>query len=251
MAARAADSPSAGGRTRRSRRRRIGLGLGGTLVVILLYVVLAGWVSKALSAEDVQAIAMLRVDAPCGERSGFAGEVRCIRAVQAAVLAIAPDQTCAERGEPIEPMPFIRRGHGCCFDRARFIEKALEHYGYTTRRVALYERGRGYLGLLVAGIDSHAASEVRTARGWLGVDSEQPFILITRAGRPVRYDQYHALPPGALVQRPTQRHSFGFARPFFSIAGLYSRHGKAHGPDLPAPEINYPDFFRYAVLGLD
>lgn len=222
------------------------------LLAAIVYLVAAGWVSKSVGADDRSAIDRLGADGACRDRSGFARELACIRFVQAAVLAIVADQSCAARGETIEPADFLRRGHGCCFDRARFVEKALASYGFEVRRVALYERRYGLRGLLLMpGIDSHAGTEVLTSRGWLAVDSEQPFVLITRAGQPLRYGDFHAVDPGALVQRPTERHSFGFAHPFYVLYGVYSRHGGSHGPDLPAPEIHYPDFVRYSLLGAE
>lgn len=235
----------------RSRRRRIVRAVLATLALATVYVVAAGSVSKGLSREDLQAIALLRADAYCRDHSGFAAELRCIRHVQAAVVAIGRGGSCAPKGSRIEPMDFIRRGFGCCFDRARFIEKALGHYGYTTRRVALYSRRYGLAGLLTQWIDSHAGTEVRTARGWLAVDSVQPFVLMTREGRPLRYADYNDPAAGQSAQRPGPGHDFRFDRPYFVIYGLYSRHGRFHGPDLPAPEVHYPDFIRYTLLRQD
>jgi hypothetical protein len=235
----------------RSRRRRIVRAILATLALGALYVVAAGSVSKSPGGEDLQAIASLHADAACRDRSGFAAELRCIRHVQAAVLAIGRGGRCARKGTRIEPMDFIRRGYGCCFDRARFIEKALTHYGYAVRRVALYSRRYGFAGLLTQWIDSHAGTEVRTARGWLAVDSVQPFVLITRDGRPLRYADYGDPSAGRPVQRPGPGHDFNFDRPYFVIYGLYSRHGRFHGPDLPAPEIHYPDFLRSTLLRRD
>ena len=235
----------------RSRRRRILLAVVAVMTLAALYVVAAGSVSKGLGREDLQAIALLRADPYCRDRSGFAAELRCIRHVQAAVLAIGRGDRCAPKGSRIEPMDFIRRGFGCCFDRARFIEKALGHYGYTTRRAALYSRRYGLPGLLTRRIDSHAGTEVRTARGWLAVDSVQSFILMTRDGRPLRFADYDDPAPGRPVERPGPGHDFEFDRPFYVIYGLYSRHGGFHGPNLPAPEIHYPDFIRHTLLRQD
>ncbi|HEX8556071.1 MAG TPA: hypothetical protein VF695_15300 [Sphingomonas sp.] len=221
------------------------------IIIVAIYIVAAGSVSTTLSSGDLQAIGMLRGVETCRDRLTFDAEIRCLRVVQAAVLAIAPGRACAAKGVRIEPLDFVRRGYGCCFDRARFIEKALSHYGFSTRRVAMYERRRGWIGFLIPGIDSHAASEVRTRRGWLAVDSEQPFMLITRGGRPLQFDELHTVDPRTLYTRPTRSHSFGFENAYFVVRGLYSRHGQSHGVRLPAPEINYPDFLRYAVFGRD
>ena len=236
---------------RSGRLRRIILAVAGLFFLFAGYVVAAGSVSNALTAEDLKAIAMLQADAICRDRSGFAAELRCIRHVQAAQLRLVPRRMCPRKGMSIEPMPFIRRGYGCCFDRARFIEKALQHYGYTTRYVSMYSRRYGLRGLMIPAIDSHAAVEVRTARGWLAVDSEQPFVLMTRDGRPLRYADYHDPKAGKPVQRPGPKHSFGFGAPYYVLYGLHSRHGGFHGRNLPAPEIYYPEFIRYTILRWD
>jgi hypothetical protein len=233
----------------RSPRRRLWLGLMALPVLLATYTVAAGSVSKALTPSDLSAIALLRVDPDCRDRSTFEAEVGCIRSIQAAVHTIVPDRRCAAKGDNVEPMDFIRRGYGCCFDRERFIGKALQHYGYQARRVALYERRYGYRGFLIPGINSHAATEVLTQRGWLAVDNEQPFILVTSKGQPLRFDQLHQLKPGEVFEGPSPGHSFGFSKPYFVVRGLYSRHGGFHGVNLPAPEIHYPDFLNYTVLG--
>jgi hypothetical protein len=231
-----------------SPRRRLWLGLVGLPLLLATYTVAAGSVSKALTPSDLSAIAQLGVDSNCRDRSTFEAEVGCIRSIQAAVDTIVPDRRCAAKGDTVEPMDFIRRGYGCCFDRERFIGKALRHYGYEARRVALYERRYGYRGFMIPGINSHAATEVLTQRGWLGVDNEQPFVLVTHEGQPLRFDQLHQLEAGGMYGGPSPDHSFGFSNPYFVVYGLYSRHGGFHGTNLPAPEIHYPDFLNYTVF---
>lgn len=157
----------------------------------ILYLYFAGQVSKEISNKDQVAIEKLQLGNSCAELTGFEAEVVCVRAVQAAIKSLVPDPACPPRGSIIEPSEFLERQKGCCYDRARFTEKALMHYGFQTRHVALYDTQRyGLLGLLFPAVRSHATSEVNTARGWMGVDSNFPFLLLTRDGRPLTYRTY-------------------------------------------------------------
>jgi len=220
------------------------LAASALLVSLICYVMLAGSVSKALSPRDLQAIASLRATQPCSDLDSFERQVACVRFVQRTIQTRVPDMRCAENGEPIEPMDFLERGYGCCFDRARFMAKALERYGLRTRHVSLHDRSRhGALAYVVPGVRSHATTEVLTARGWMGVDANEPFILLTRDGRPVTYAQLSDLPREKLVRPPVPKDFYEL--PLLVTYGLYSRHGRFHGVDLPAPEINYPEFIRY------
>jgi hypothetical protein len=216
-------------------------------VAFVVYVVLAGSVSKALSPRDLEAIATLNADTACARLGSFEREIRCIRFIQRTVQAKVPNRRCAGWGTNIEPMDFLERGYGCCYDRAQFMAKALEHYGIATRHVALHERRFGILSLAVPGGESHATTEVRTSKGWMGVDSNDPFLLLTRDGRPVTYAHLREFPHNAFADQPRTWRFFD--RPVQVTYGLYSRHGGFHGVRLPAPEINYPEFFRYTVLG--
>lgn len=229
------------------KRRLLRIGLLAALVAAPAYVVAAGSVSKDITDADRQAIATLRADAECTKTREFAAQLRCARFIQRAVQTAVPDMTCANNGERIEPLPFLKRGYGCCYDRARFMSKALEHYGLRTRHVFLIDTSRyGRAAYLVPNVLSHAATEVLTARGWMGVDSNKPWILITRNGQPVTYGQVRNLDPKTLAQ-PIPK-ELPYSAPLATVYGLYSRHGRFHGPNLPAPEINYPEFIRYNLL---
>lgn len=231
-------------------RRRLLLAL---LVLFLfggIYVVLAGSVSKELTDRDQKAIATLNASQPCAQLDSFDRQVACVRFVQRSIQTRVPDMRCAENGEPIEPLDFLERGYGCCFDRARFMAKALERYGLKTRHVSLHDRSDyGPLAYAMPGVRSHASTEVYTSRGWMGVDSNEPFLLLTREGKPVTYTQLRSMPRDQLLYQPAPGDFFD--RPLLITYGLYSRHGRFHGPDLPAPEINYPEFLRYNFRGED
>lgn len=215
-------------------------------MVIAAYFLAAVPVDNSLSADDRQAIAALKTDAACLELKDFAGEIDCIRSAQRRIQQSVADTKCASADADIEPGEFIRRGYGCCVDRARFIEKTLRAYGFETRRVALYAVGRyGIFGLGIPGTPSHASSEVKTTRGWLGVDSIHPFLLLTKDQQALTYADLGR--NRANISDIVAPESFYAADPI-SVYGLYSRHGMFHGADLPAPEINLAEF-RFNFFG--
>lgn len=200
------------------------------------YLLLAGSVSKEITASDKAAIEKLMVNRECSNIPDFESEIACIKSIQWSIKKLIPDTRCATPGNAIEPGPFLTRKYGCCYDRARFAEKALSHYGFETRHVALYERGPyGVFSLFVPGMDSHATSEVRTKKGWMGMDSNYPFLLITTDGKPQTYHSYKNY-KNQLTEKMVPEEFYG--KQLFVIYGLYSRHGKFHGPNLPGPEFN-------------
>lgn len=145
-------------------------------------------------------------------------------------------------------MDFLERGYGCCYDRARFIGKALIYYNMTTRHVALYDKTNfGLLAFLVPHVQSHATNEVFTKKGWMGIGALDRYVLMTKDGRPLTFKDLATIPLDSLREKPNLRKSI-LVKPFLVIYGLYSRHGMFHGNNLPAPEINYPDFIKYNFM---
>jgi hypothetical protein len=200
------------------------------------YFLLAGSVSKEITVSDKAAIEKLMVKNECSEIPDFEAEIACIKSIQRSIKELVPHTKCALPGTPIEPEQFIIRQHGCCYDRARFAEKALNYYGFETRHVAMYEQGRyGIFSLLAPGTNSHATSEVKTRKGWMGVDSNHPFLLITTNGTPQTYKSYKDY-KDQLAYRMIPAEFYN--RQLIVVYGLYSRHGKFHGINLPGPEFN-------------
>lgn len=141
--------------------------------------------------------------------------------------------------DTIEPSEFLQRNFGCCFDRARFIEKASRHYGFETRHVFLIQpyEGLSITNFLPLGQSSHATSEVYTSRGWLGVDSNEPFILLSKGGSPTTYG--NAI--NNLDSFPLMSPRNFFVSELDVIYGLYSRHGNFHGKNFPGPEYVFSE----------
>ncbi|HET8667784.1 MAG TPA: hypothetical protein VFM10_07365 [Terriglobales bacterium] len=116
-------------------------------------------------------------------------------------------------------------------------------YGFKIRHAALYQTDRyGVLAVVMPGARSHAALEVLTVNGWMGVDSIEGFVLLSVDGRPISYRE---LFNGSHRLREPLTPAWFYGKPLMVVYGLYSRHGQFHGLDVPVPEINYSQFLAY------
>ena len=209
------------------------------IISFLIYALLALTVDNQITLDDEQAIQTLGVDDKCVNSIGpYEAEVQCLISIQAAVQAIG-EKTCALASDLIEPSEFLRRNYGCCVDRARFIEKAARYYGYETRHIALIQPkySSSLTNLLPLNQSSHATSEILTVNGWLGVDSNEPFVLIGADNSPETYrdainnlEKFPKMAPQEFYQERTD-----------VIYGLYSRHGNFYGMNFPGPEFVYSE----------
>lgn len=202
------------------------------------YLLIAGSVDNTLTDSDLKAIAKLGPLPQCQNIDTFETEVNCAKAVQQAIRTLLPVNRCPkiDFSLRVEPEYFIARGYGCCYSRARFTEKSLRHYGFKTRHVAIHAKGPfGIPGTFVPDTASHATTEVLTQRGWMGVDSNEPFILLSRSGQPVTFRNYKEHLDE--LQQAPQPADF-YQHDLSVVYGLYSRHGMFHGLPLPSPEFN-------------
>jgi len=209
-----------------------------TTATFSTYLVIAGSIDNTLTKQDKNSIEELGPITQCKNIATFEAEISCISAVQQSIRILLPKNRCPKIDSTlrVEPQNFIERGYGCCYDRARFTEKALNYHGLKTRHVAIHAKGPfGIPGTIMPRTASHATTEVLTQRGWMGVDSNEPFILLTRAGQPVTFKNYkeHL---GEFQQAP-QPANF-YQHDLSVVYGLYSRHGMFHGLPLPSPEFN-------------
>ena len=146
---------------------------------------------------------------------------------------------CAISSDVIEPAEFIKRNYGCCFDRARFIEKTARYYGYETRHLFLIQPkyNISVSNMLPLGQSSHATSEILTSQGWLGVDSNEPFILLDGQNNTSTYR--NAI--DNITRFPSMQPKNFYSNNIDIIYGLYSRHGNFHGLNLPGPEYVFSE----------
>ena len=214
-------------------------------VSFVLYSYFALHVDNNLNNEDIEAIKLLGVSNNCLglTHAGFDEEVTCLVSIQTAVQAIGDDR-CADKDDIIEPSEFIQRNFGCCFDRARFIEKAARYFGFQTRRVFIIQKKFGYslTNFFPLNQASHAASEILTKKGWLGVDSNLPFIILDGNKNPKTYraaladiDNFPMVAPRPFFIEDS------IVKDFDVIYWIYSRHGNFHGKNFPGPEFVFSE----------
>ena len=177
----------------------------------------------------------------------FDSQVQAILAVQDAVIKATPQMEQIPFDVPREPADLLARAMGDCSERSRSIEKLLNILGLETRHAAIYstvETGSRFLSLLTPRIDSHAVTEVRTAKGWMVVDSTSRWIGLTIDNSTISLDQLRDLDheKAAWHTRLEDRPHTTLQKPYTYVIGLYSRHGRFFAPYTPVPDINWPDF---------
>ena len=205
-------------------------------------------VDNAVTPADQRAISEVlgsSFDKPAADGMNFEVQVAFIRRVQDAVLGEVPVNAGIPHGQPREPDDLLARGKGLCFDRSRFIEKALRHHGFKTRHIAIYstqETGSALLSLLTPQISSHAVTEVKTSRGWLVVDSNERWLSLDKGYQPVSIEQLSEMEPTRMEQLLHQPDNSIYANGFTFVYGLYSRHGMFYPPYDRVPDIHVPEF---------
>ena len=197
-------------------------------------------VTKAINTEDHEITKLLNIDKECSNLNTYEKEILCIKSIQKAQLKLIENTSCRQKFINLGSIEVINKNTACCFDRSRITEQALQIYGLKVRHVHLnWTEKRGYFNLLTPGSPSHAVTEVLTSRGWLGVDSNEPFVLMDKDNVPFTYEQ--AIHNG-VINIHTEN-SF-YKKPLTYVIGLYSRNGTFFEPYLPyIPEINFNDFF--------
>lgn len=219
------------------------LSLSLAVLILACIIFFGGRVTDDLTPDDRDAINTVFAGATCESTVDFASQYACIKSLQAELRRRLPNSKCAPEGENIEPKEFLSRGHGCCYDRARILEKALVMNGFKIRHAAMYQKDRyGRFAVVVPGVPSHAALEALTEKGWMGVDSIEGFVLLAEDGRPLTYRDFFS---GVhRLKEPVTPVEF-YSKPLMVVYGLYSRHGQFHGVGVPVPEINYSQFLAY------
>ncbi len=175
--------------------------------------------------------------------SDYSNEIALIRTLQEKGFALAPLGEGIPNKHPREPVDLIRAAQGLCYDRSRTFDKVLTYAGFDTRHVfILYKKDKSFFRTLTQrGSNSHAATEVKTSRGWLLVDSNSPWIAVTRNGDPVdaknmskHLAEFDDVPPQLLL-------------PYWAIRGMYSRTGELYPPYIAFPDFNWRDFIRATI----
>jgi hypothetical protein len=224
-------------------------GLVALVLVIgaAIALLLAHDVPTSVTAEDERYAALILAQAgydPARIQSDatpdFEAQVRTVVAVQDAVLTLAPHNRGIALGEEREPKDLFEEKTGLCYDRSRVIEKILTWLGLETRHVAIYSTAHDSTlqALLKPQVASHAVSEVRTAKGWMLVDSNARWIGLDASRNAVSLDDIQSTGLRSWATEARDPIDKIFTGPFIRIRGLYSRHGRFYPPFTPIPDYN-------------
>lgn len=211
-----------------------------TLIFFILYALLTLTIDNQITFDDEQAIISLGLNEQCVNSLGtYAKEIQCLKTIQVAVQNLDRKKKCPVASDTVEPIEFLNRNYGCCVDRARFIEKAARFYGYDTRHLFIihHKKFSFISNFLPLGQGSHGASEILTTKGWLGVDSNEPFILIGPDNLPYKFQDAINI----IEQFPNMIPKDFYKKNLTVIYGLYSRHGNFHGKNFPGPEFAFSE----------
>ncbi len=218
--------------------KKINIFLGLIFITAFSYIYSSIEVTKTISAEDKEITKLLKVDHECSMINSFQQEINCIKSIQESQLSLIEGTSCRGKFINLGSKEVINQNTACCLDRSRIIEQALQIYGFKVRHVHLNDASKGFSNIAVPGSLSHAASEVLTSKGWLGVDSNEPFILLNENNYPNTYAE--AISNGLI---DFYSEWFLYKKPLTYIIGLYSRNGTFLKPYLPfIPELNFSDF---------
>ena len=221
--------------------KKLNLLLGISFLGALYYILIFIGVSKHISEDDKYITKLLNLDKECLKIDSYEKEIKCIKTTQESQLNLIKGTACRGKYINLGSKEVIKVNTACCFDRSRITEQALQIYGFKVRHVFLNETSkRGYFNLLIPNTISHAASEVLTSKGWLGVDSNEPFVLLDENNFPNTFEK--AIANGVIN---SYSEAAIYKKPMTYVIGLYSRHGAFFEPYFPyLPEINFYDFFR-------
>ena len=215
--------------------------IGISLLGALYYFLISIGVSKSISEDDRYFTKLLNVDKECLKINSYDQEIKCIKTIQESQLNLIAGKDCRGNYINLGSKEIIKLNTACCFDRSRITEQALGIYGFKVRHVALnWTSKRGYFNLLLPNTNSHAVSEVLTSKGWLGVDSNEAFVLLDKNNYPNTYEE--AISNG-VINSHSKRNFYTNTMTY--VIGLYSRNGTFFEPYFPyLPEINFNDFLR-------
>jgi hypothetical protein len=238
-----------------SRRRFvIATGFFCLIIAVLLWI---HDVPKTPTEKDTSAIlAIYPITFVNAEHLNFEQQIELIRAFQSSLHAAYSIGEPIDYYKPREPNDLIQNKEGRCYDFSRTIEKFLMLNNLKVRHVAVYqvnsEEGKWKSFLRPHGV-SHSLTEVKTAKGWMIVDSNFEWIGIDKSGDPKSF--FDICSAEQRSKKINWRYEVvrGY-EPFFSccpiyIYGLYSRHGCFYPPYNLIPDYNLKDLVYYNLLG--
>lgn len=218
----------------------------GLPVLFFVFMAILTNVSAKLQPEDVVAIKTILDTHERPAIQSFEDEIKVIRWAQARVFHVAPGMDAIPDYSDREPIDLLKARSGLCYDRSRTLDKLLRWLGFETRHVYILFADEGdetnawqFVAHALSRSSSHAVTEVKTSRGWLLVDSNEPWISLNRDLVPVSAGQIHER--RAEFEAPPEY----LKTPLWAIRGMYSRKGQLYRPFVFFPEFNWPDFLSW------
>jgi hypothetical protein len=144
-----------------------------------------------------------------------------------------------------EPSQLVLNGGGLCYDFSRTIEKYLIYNSFQTRHVAVYlKHGSFWNTITTKGVYSHSLTEVKTANGWMIIDSNLKFYALDDANIVYAYKDLEKLEESPSWKLYLEDGGEKFYSPDVKfVYGLYSRHGRFYKPYNFIPDYNLKELF--------
>tara|TARA_B100000780_G_scaffold256071_1_gene205035 strand:- start:126 stop:815 length:690 start_codon:yes stop_codon:yes gene_type:complete len=185
----------------------------------------------------------------------FDEQIQTILAIQNAAFHTTPEVELITLDTPREPENLYIATAAYCGDRARFIDKALRWAGFESRFVSIYENepNHSFFSTMLAKADgkrgmSHALVEVKTAKGWMMVDTRKFWISLTKSGDVINLKELRRHKRGVFKWSDLSKEDkyWLLDRDYYVFYGLYSRHGRFYAPYTKyIPDVNWPEFLYY------
>lgn len=169
----------------------------------------------------------------------FKKQLLFIELVQNNLNRISPLKKGIPKNQERNPKNLYEYKGGLCYDKSFVIEKIFTSIGFETRHVALYfnlPNKSLFQELLTSEIKSHAATEIKTNKGWMIIDPTFNWIGIDSKNEPVSLNQLKKNNYNINWKSPPPRDYF--TSNFNHVYGLYSRHGKFFEPYNFIPDYN-------------
>ena len=131
--------------------------------------------------------------------------------------------------------------NGVCYDNSYALEQFLETLGYEIRHVFWlypYEKQNFIFAMISKKSKSHAALEVRTARGWLYIETLSDFIALDSKMTPYTAKDINSIFINGQINENTMNPPQYLNKKNFIIYGLYSRNGQLFPPFTIVPDYN-------------
>ena len=183
----------------------------------------------------------------------FEGEIERIEAIQKAAFAITPNQDAIPMSRPREPKDLFELRTANCSDRSRFLHKAYRLAGFDVRYASVFATPDGKNPVLTVltphnkKVRSHALIEVQTSKGWMFVDTVEPWIALSKAGQPLSLESWQNTKNKADFEWTPQDRAQIYHilnNDFTYLFGLYSRHGRFYPPYNMIPDVNWSEILE-------